>query len=681
MPNIPMLRPVPFFIAVLCGLLPACRTPLPGASRRTEELRTMEESRVVAHRSGSQLALRFRLKGFDSYAAASLPEDCTDSQTALDFSRGAKDIFSRSRKSGAAVPVLGREAWRTLARRVAADLAPQNSRQGTLVTTAGLELLVQRNSEGEAVFVPLTQRPRGVKIVRRVSSAELVPRLAAALRALHPGTGPALLLTGGQPALLLLDPDRPAVTFISAPPEQTLKLPLLGSSADVTVRGLLSVGLRSGVAATLKNPVTTAFHGSANAVSMARAALHGLLHRLPSGPPPPVEPRPPMDTAAWEAELDRLCGANRQPSTVRLRIGGEQFFPDLIQGIQEAKESIDILLYIFDTDDYAIQIADLLRARSHEVRVRVMYDEAASYQSSLMDPLTPQAPGHRAPSSIVDYLRRDSRIEVRPMAMPALSANHTKMILIDGTRGWLGGMNIGREYRSDWHDMMLEVKGPLTGWMQRTFAHTWAHNGWGGDLAELISRTRTSGTAARRIAVPEGAFAVRPLRSSAMVSDLREAQFAALERAQRNIWVQNAYMTDSHYIAGLIAARYRGVDVRVILPEENDSPLMKANNKALIPQLLRHGVRVWVLPEMSHVKAALYDDWACTGSANYDRLSLHVNHEFNIGYSEPAAVAALRRDLFLKDMARGKELAAPDFGGSFPSQLTNPLVQLIAGQL
>ena len=70
-------------------------------------------------------------------------------------------------------------------------------------------------------------------------------------------------------------------------------------------------------------------------------------------------------------------------------------------------------------------------------------------------------PKNRPPASIVDYLRRGSKIEVRPMAMPALSATHTKMIIIDGSRGWLGGMNIGREYRSDWHDMMVEVRGPL----------------------------------------------------------------------------------------------------------------------------------------------------------------------------------------------------------------------------
>jgi cardiolipin synthase A/B len=365
---------------------------------------------------------------------------------------------------------------------------------------------------------------------------------------------------------------------------------------------------------------------------------------------------------------------------VKLQIDGEQFFPDFIEAIQEARESIDIMLYIFDTDDYAIKIADLLRERSRDVRIRVMIDEAASLQSSLMDPQSPQIPEHVAPSSIVDYLRRGTSIQVRPMAMPVFVATHTKMIIIDGRKAWLGGMNIGREYRSDWHDMMIKVQGPLVGWMERSFARAWAHHGWGGDLAEFAAQFRTSRRASAGIPVPPDAIPVRPLRGSALHSDIKDSQFAALRQARQSIWIQNAYISDSRFISELVKARYRGVDVRVIAPAENDSPLMRANAKALIPQLVSRGIRVWLLPEMSHVKAAIFDGWACVGSANYDRISLRVNHEFNIGYSDPSAVAVLRRDLFLKDMARGEEVKlVPD--SSFASKLTDHLLQVLCGQL
>ncbi len=62
---------------------------------------------------------------------------------------------------------------------------------------------------------------------------------------------------------------------------------------------------------------------------------------------------------------------------------------------------------------------------------------------------------------------------------------------------------------------------------------------------------------------------------------------------------------------------------------------------------------------MSHVKAAIYDGWACLGSANFDNLSLRVNEEINIAFTDPAAVAELRQELFEADFAISDELTEP----------------------
>jgi cardiolipin synthase A/B len=655
-----------------------CRTPRPESVARTQELRALHEDRAVARRAGQVMAFRFRIKGRDAYATAALPQSGPDTQTALDFGNDAKAVFS-STSARDDVPVLGTAAWQRIAREVSAALAPPSPRECRLVTAADRELFICRDAAGTPGFFPLTQRPAGLKVTQRLSPAALVSRMAEALHDIH-GPGPAVLLTGGEPPLLLLDPAGPRLTFLNTPAEEVQKIPLLGSSPDVTMRGLLSLSVRSGVLHTLKNPATTAVQGAANVLTSADAALYGLLAQLPKEPPPPVVARPFMDAVAWNKHLDRITGTRTVPATVKLRIGGDQFFPDLIQAVQEARDSIDILFYIWDTDDYAIQIADLLRERSHHVRVRVLIDEAACLQSALMTPHSPQQPDHRAPSSITEYLRRDSRIEVRPMAMSALTANHSKMVVIDGKRAWLGGMNIGREYRVDWHDMMAEVRGPLIGWMQRTFASTWAHQGWGGDAAAFYRVLRDGRKDDSAFPVPDGAFPVRPLRNSAVHADLRQSQIDALRRVQHSVWLENAYITDVRYIRELIKARHRGVDVRVVMPEENDNPLLKASNRALITLFRRHGIRVWLLPGMSHVKAAIYDGWATIGSANYDRLSLRVNTEFNIAYHHPPAVEALRRDLFLKDMARARELTGPPPHLPATGKIKDALLRLMAGQ-
>lgn len=88
-------------------------------------------------------------------------------------------------------------------------------------------------------------------------------------------------------------------------------------------------------------------------------------------------------------------------------------------------------------------------------------------------------------------------------------------------------------------------------------------------------------------------------------------------------------------------AAIRGVDVRVILPTAGNHGPMNASNQVAINKMLHNEIRVYLYPGMSHVKAAIFDGWACVGSANFDKLSLEINEELNLATSEPAVVREL----------------------------------------
>ncbi len=75
--------------------------------------------------------------------------------------------------------------------------------------------------------------------------------------------------------------------------------------------------------------------------------------------------------------------------------------------------------------------------------------------------------------------------------------------------------------------------------------------------------------------------------------------------------------------------------------------------------MLRNGIRVYNYPGMTHVKAAVYDGWACLGSANFDKLSLQINQEINLGTSHPATVKELMERIFYPDFAISSELHEP----------------------
>ena len=115
---------------------------------------------------------------------------------------------------------------------------------------------------------------------------------------------------------------------------------------------------------------------------------------------------------------------------------------------------------------------------------------------------------------------------------------------------------------------------------------------------------------------------MRPLRTATGQVEIYRAQLEAINRARSYIYIENAYFGDDMILRALIRARQRGVDVRVIVPAENDSGIMQTSDQVIGNQLLENGARVYVYPGMTHVKAAIYDGWACLGSANFNKMSL-----------------------------------------------------------
>ena len=263
---------------------------------------------------------------------------------------------------------------------------------------------------------------------------------------------------------------------------------------------------------------------------------------------------------------------------------------------------------------------------------------------------------------------------MRANADPWLSTDHRKCILIDNHQAFVGGMNIGSVYRYQWHDLMIGLTGPVVGRLDKDYRKAWAFAGPLGDFAyawaSLFDRESP-----RKHAIADG-IEIRPLRTATGKLQIYHAQLAAIRRAKRYIYLESAYFNDDTMLRELILARQRGVDVRVILPAENDIGIMQTSNLVMANEMVRNGIRVYAYPGMSHVKAAIYDGWACVGSANLEKMSLRVSQELDVAFSDPATVDRLRAELFEADFARSQELKSP----VAPDWLDN-LVKAFANQL
>ena len=337
--------------------------------------------------------------------------------------------------------------------------------------------------------------------------------------------------------------------------------------------------------------------------------------------------------------------------SIEFLIDGEEYFGRLQEAIDGAEESIHLRTYIFDNDDYAVQVADALKEKSQEVDVRVLVDAFGNMVATQADPES-LPKNYQGPLSMEQYMERGSKVKFRSRAIPWTAGDHTKTTIIDRKLAFIGGMNVGREYRYEWHDLMMEVTGPVVDHLQYDTNKAWAKASVFGDLASALAMLAGE----KKVADDHG-YPVRVLYTATHDSQIYRSQLEAIRRSQSYILIENSYFSDDLILYELARARRRGVDVRVILPSEGNHGAHNASNRVAINKMLKNGIRVYQYPGMSHVKAAIFDGWACVGSANFDKLSFQVNREVNLATSHKPVVDNLLERLFIPDLARATEIS------------------------
>jgi len=575
------------------------------------------------------------------------------------------------------LPVAGVALWREFRDRLFASITPQEHGTGIVVEFLKQEeLFFYFDKHGLLQSVTLHDKPAELRIDDTFKFSELLtdatPLLSEYIMAARGANAPALLFNTGDTAdygypFIYANHITGQVVFLRRMPEDPECCDQAGSSLP---QGLTHTA-RSHIEIFLKQPIgsvarlfTLVTHKIVDTVTPKSVVV------LQGQPIPAVSDNKPMDSEAWEQELNEIAYSPLSQGSIEYLVDGENFFPRLIHAIQSAEESIDIRLYIFDNDDYALKIANILKQRSKEIKIRVLVDGigtiiAASGRSasSLKE--------YKPPLKIIHYLESDSDIDVRMALNPWLTGDHTKTIVIDSRIAYLGGMNVGREYRYDWHDLMAELRGPVVDEIKTSFEKAWRLQSFLGDLRAALYRPGDPVNEPLPDHIP-----IRLLYTKPGDSQILRTQLAAITRAKQRIYIQNAYFTSDDIIFELVQARRRGVDVRIIIPYQSDSGIIDRSNVRAINTMLDNGIRVFIYPGESHIKGAIYDGWICLGSANFDQLSLRINKELNIATSNPVAVQGFLDMVMLPDFEKSVELKE-----QLPKKWSDFLMETIADQL
>ncbi|MBO4675775.1 MAG: phosphatidylserine/phosphatidylglycerophosphate/cardiolipin synthase family protein [Elusimicrobiaceae bacterium] len=547
-------------------------------------------------------------------------------------------------------------------RQVLLPLVPEEHNRGILLFIQNYDLFLFRDSQGTPSLVPLKDIPQGVEIIGRIEASTFVQLLQEELKkrllkSNHTETHFLLPLQGmAQTPYLYIDMENKRAIQLQLPNVYKAKMEM--SSLGYSTSFIYSFLIKSHLWGIIKAPFTSLHRFEAYASSTLYTFFPPSLRDLKTIPPLASETTG-FDLKLFNEWLDRNISRQVYKGRVRLLIDGAEYFPNLMLAMQQAQDSIFAQLYIFRADPYGLTVADLMKKRAAEgIDVRVVLDELNVVWTSDKEPELRPEEGFVQPRTITSYLRKNSPVKVRTHLNPWGTFDHGKVILVDRRLAYTGGMNIGQEYRYIWHDMMVSLEGPVVGKLVKNYYENWSFTGWGGDYAagyrKLFSRRKRPINRETPDMVN-----VRLMYTKPNDAEIFKAQREAMRRARKRIYMENPYFSDDRIIKELIEARGRGVDVRVIFPDNNNIPIMDKNNRYIANKLIKNGVRVFFYKGMTHVKAALFDDWAVIGSANVDKMSLYINREMSLGIDDPALINELQTRLFEKDFNSSVELLEP----------------------
>ena len=305
-------------------------------------------------------------------------------------------------------------------------------------------------------------------------------------------------------------------------------------------------------------------------------------------------------------------------------VDGAQAYPAMLEAIESARSSIMLASYIFHGDGIGAQFVDaLVRAHQRGVQVRVLVDDvdARFSWSSACKPLRRGG----VPLGIFNPPLVPARINAVHLR------NHRKILVVDGTMGFTGGMNIDRRYwdpanpAASSRDLHFRLRGPVVAQLAGVFADDW----------QFSTDEALRGAPWFVPLEPVGEVLARCIDDGPDESTepLRWAIVGGLNQAQRSVRIMTPYFVpDGALITALDVAAMRGVEVDILLPSASDLPHVQWAAFGQLWQVLERGCRVWQSPPpFDHSKLMVVDGaWTLLGSANWDARSLRLNFELDV---------------------------------------------------
>lgn len=350
--------------------------------------------------------------------------------------------------------------------------------------------------------------------------------------------------------------------------------------------------------------------------------------------------------------MGQLLGPPLLPGNeVKILRNGEEIFPAMLAAIRAAERTITFENFLWHEGRIANAFADALAERARAgVKVHVLQDAfgCQGLRARAMNKL-------RKPPVELEIFRG-------AMLSQFNFRTHRKLLVVDGSVGFIGGVCIADEWDGNgvtpgnWRDTHYRVEGPVVAQMQQAFLDNWMQT-----RAQVLHGEKFFPKLEQK-----GALNCQAFKSSAGegADSARLMFLLSIAAARKSIKIANAFfIPDDLCRRTLVEARGRGIEVDVIAPgPDNDAPLARAAGRSRWKPLLEAGVRMWEYqPARYHCKYMIVDDcWCSVGSTNFDHRSLRLNEEANLNIHDPSFAAKHRR-VFEEDLSRSREITLDEW--------------------
>ncbi len=378
--------------------------------------------------------------------------------------------------------------------------------------------------------------------------------------------------------------------------------------------------------------------------------------------------------------LKEIGGEHLSQNNFKLLVNGEEKFPEVLETLEKAQQFIHMEYYAWENDIRGNQIKDvLLRKIAEGVKVRVLYDDFAS--GSIRKNIVKEL--REAGAEIWPKIK----VKLRQFANRMNHRDHRKIIIVDGTVGFVGGINVSDRYDNSidtglyWRDTHVKITGQLVLSLQRHFVVSWNTSvpdklEFNKELFPMVETTPALDITGLGQVVAGGP--IYP-KSNIMLSYCR-----IFNLAREKLYVTNPYFIPSESILdALKMAALSGVDVRLMVPEKSDSAIVGAASRFYFSSLLKSGVRIFLYRKgFVHAKTVVSDSrLSVVGTANMDIRSFDLNFEImSVIYGSDFARELER--VFLEDLKDCVEVTPEDWKKlSFLKRLVYSVARLISSLL